>query len=378
MYRYLDARGMQKRVAYDNDLAEAIRLGHVHARTMLAEGENGPWVMAEKHPAYQRLAKLAGVPASKAAPSANRWRTRALLAVPVVVLLAVGLLQVRARQQRAELFAAYQGALLDVQAGRMPPAELLTETPPDGDELEILWIELRAAADVLAGADSAMAAHGITTFDPPATWLTPDYLRSARMYPDVGRHWASYVAFSAQYVARIPQLTRDGLHRYATQAGPSRYRASIMALDVDEKMEERMRPWQTRATIASAGHELHNAFTNSRERVVIGRNGALEVGDPELKMMVDAQINRIRTASRELDVFEQPLRPEQVAILDAPAATVRRGESSGPRTLAGYGSDAQSSGASDRPRETAAEVAARARRAERRVIQSEPGATNRQ
>ena len=326
MYRYLDARGMQKRLAHDNDLADAIRQGLVHAGTMLGEGETGPWLKAEKHPAYQRLAKVAGVSARRAAPSANRWRKPLVVGLPLVALLAIGVHQVRARQHRAELFAAYQGALLDVQAGRMPPADLLTETPPKGDELEILWIDLRAAADVLAGADSAMAAHGVTTFDPPAAWLTPDYLRSARMHPEVGRHWASYVAFNSQYVARIPQLTRDGLHKYATQADPSRYRASIMALDVDEKMEERTKPWRTRATIASAGHELHTALVNSRERVVIGRNGGLEVADNEMRIMVDAQIDRIRTATRELDVFRQPLRADQIAVLDAPAPTVRQSD----------------------------------------------------
>ena len=323
MYRYLDARGMQKRLAYDHDLAEAIRSGEVKPGTMLGEGESGPWVPAARHPAYQRLAKSVGVSPAKAMSSAYRWRKPAIIGASIVALLVVGFMQVRGRQQRAELYTAYQGALLGVQAGRMPPAELLTDTPPDDAELEIPWIDLRAAADVLAGADSAMTAHGITTFDPPSSWLTAEYLRSARMHADVGRHWERYLAFHASFGARIPQLTRDGLHRYAQQAGPSRYRASILALDVEEKMNERMKPWYVRAQIANAAHALHLALSEHRGRVVMARNGAPEFEQWATTSLYNAHIRNLRDRTRELDVFEQPLRPDQIAILDAPAATVR-------------------------------------------------------
>ena len=42
---------------------------------------------------------------------------------------------------------------------------------------------------MIEGADSAMQAHGLSGFDPPAAWLTPVYVRNARMHGDVGRHW---------------------------------------------------------------------------------------------------------------------------------------------------------------------------------------------
>lgn len=322
MYRYIDARGMQKRLAFDNDLADAIRSGEVKPGTMLGEGETGAWVPASRHPAYQRLAKSVGVSAKPAA-SGNAWRRRALIALPVLALVALGYTQVRARQQRAQLTRAYQEALVGVQAGHMPPAELLTAEPPEDERLEIMWIDLRAGADVIAAADSAMARYGVTSFDPPAAWLTPEYLRNARMHGDVGRHWSRYMAFHNGFVARMPQMTRDAMHRYAQLADPSRYRASILALDVDEKMQERMRPWHVRGTIAGAADELHKALVRADGRTTIARSGGLEVSDPSIIYMVNAQLARLKDNVAALPVFEQPLRPDQLAVLDAPPATVR-------------------------------------------------------
>ena len=327
MYRYIDARGMQKRLAYDNDLAEAIRQGDVKPGTMLGEGETGPWVPASRHPAYQRLAKSVGVSTAKSQSGANRWRKPLLIALPVVALIAFGFVQVRARQHRAELFAAYQAGLLEVQAGRMPPAELLTDDAPGDDELDILWIDLKAAADVIEGADSAMQAHGLTGFDPPAAWLTTEYVRNARMHGDVGRHWERYLAFHASFGARMPQLTREGLHRYAQEASPSRYRTSILALDVDDKMQERMKPWYTRAQIATSANDLHRSLSDHRGRVVIGRGGAVEFEDWNTVSMFNSHVRNLRDRMRELDVFDQPLRAEQLAVLDGPQAVLRSASS---------------------------------------------------
>ncbi|HUF12663.1 MAG TPA: hypothetical protein VMN78_06170 [Longimicrobiales bacterium] len=329
MYRYLDARGMTKRLAHESDLAAAMRSGDVHARTMLASGESGPWQPAARHPDFQRIAKLEGIRTTGGGASRSAGRSRLaflgdlsprskLAALAVLMLLAFGGLHARARAERNQLIDSLQQAMLDLSEGRAPSADVLTDEPPDDLTAKLLWIRVRAEDDVRAGVDSAIAAQGIDGFDPPSVWMTDEYLRNAGDYPAVGRHWEAYNRFHSSYAARIPDLTRSAVFRWGIVAGLRPPHTNEINERVEAEMPGRMRRLQARSQVAGSALELHRALADSRGRVVLNRDSVLEFEDSRALGAYNGHLPTIRGATRTVNVFDGELSPIQVAMLNAP------------------------------------------------------------
>lgn len=329
MYRYLDARGMTRKLAHEHDLAEAMRGGEVTARTMLATGETGPWQPAARHPDFQRLAKLHGIrttggdgarPAggSRLAFLADLSPRAKLVAFSGLMLLAFGGMQVRARAERSQLVESLQQAVLDLSEGRAPSPDVLTAGPPDDLVAKLLWIRVRADDEVRAGVDSAIAAQGIAGFDPPSVWMTDEYLRNARDYPEVERHWEAYNRFHAGYAARIPDLTRSAMFRWGIAAGLRPPHTNEVTDRVEAEMPSRMRRFQVRAQVAGSALELHRGLADSRGRVVLNRDSVLEFEDARALGAYNGHVPTIRSAIRDAAVFDAELSPVQLAMLNAP------------------------------------------------------------
>lgn len=329
MYRYLDARGVTKRLAHENDLAEAMRSGEVHARTMLAIGESGPWQPAARHPDFQRLAKLHGIPTTTGGRPRPAGRSplafldelsprSKLAALAGLMLLVFGGMQVRGRAERNQLIEWLQQAMLDLSEGRAPAAGVLTDEPPDDLTAKLLWIRVRADDEVRAGVDSAIAAQGIDGFDPPAVWLTDEYLRNARDHPEVGRHWEAYNRFHAAYAARIPDLSRSAVFRWSIAAGLRPPHTNTVTQQLEAEMPGRMRRFQIRSRVAGSALELHRALADSRGRVVLHRDSVLEFEDAQALGAYNGHLPIIRSAIRDDAVFDGGLSPLQQAMLNAP------------------------------------------------------------
>lgn len=324
MYRYLDANGVARRLADEQALAEAVRNGSVRPGTMLAEGESGGWQMAERHPAFQKLASLAPAPPSRGVgtgglalgPLARLSPGLRIAVVAVLLLVVFGGLHTASGRQGDRLVRDYEEALLEAVAGRRPPSELLTDEPPDEPDAQLLWIRIRAEDEVLAGIEAALAAQGISGFDPPPAWLTREYFRNARSYPHVGAHWEAYNRFHATHAARIPDHIRGAVLRWSARAGLRPPFTNPLTDRIESEMGTRMRPFYIKSSIAGAALELHRALEVSEGRVIV-REDMLEFEDLRTLNAYNDHLPDIRRRTQEMAVFTTGLSEEKEAMLSA-------------------------------------------------------------
>ena len=232
MFRYRDQKGFERRLPNEAALISEIRAGQVKAGTPLAEGVDGPWIAAGRHPAFRRAHTRKGVrgllDVARRSPGSatllRHPRVTAAAGLAVVLLVAGGFTVGHMRERSlAEQRQAYAEATLGFAAGRQPAAELVAGAVGapivDDPALRTLWVRFQVARAIAHSADSSQTTFAVRGFLPPDVWMSDDYVRNPRAFPEVGRHWAAYLAWDSAWSGEAEDLLRTENARRAAEAG---------------------------------------------------------------------------------------------------------------------------------------------------------------
>ena len=202
MFRYRDKHGFEKRLINEAALLVSIRAGDVLPGTPLAEGVDGPWIVAGRHPAFARAGRRSGGPlAALRALRDGGFAKRRIVVLSLVagVLLAgAGFTADYLRAQRlAEQRLALAEGLLGFAEGRTPAPELIAMPAPAVDDavLRTLWVRLQVAHAIDRSIDSTQMRFDIRGFLPPDGWMSDDYVMNPKAYEPIGAHWKAYLSW---------------------------------------------------------------------------------------------------------------------------------------------------------------------------------------
>ena len=281
MFRYRDSKGLERRLPNEAALISEIRAGQVKAGTPLAEGIDGPWMAAGRHPAFRRAHTRKGVRglidvARRTPGSAAMLRHPRMMAgvgVAFVLLVAGGFTVGHMRERSlAEQRHAYAEAMLGFAVGRTPAPELVAAAVgapiTDDPALRTLWVRFQVARAIARSAEAAQTTFAVRGFLPPDGWMSDDYVRNARAFPDIGRHWAAYLAWDSAWADDAEDLLLRENARWATEArlteretfeliDPAEPGLSAVGWDLD-----------LRRQFAAEAHRLHTTLVESRGNVV--------------------------------------------------------------------------------------------------------------
>lgn len=282
MFRYRDAKGFERRLINEAALLEAVRNGVVQASTPLAEGVDGPWGVAGRHPAFRRGRTRPGMRgvldaarASRGGAAVTRYR-RALIAGAIAIVLLVGAgFTVGHMRERAlvEQRRAYADAMLGLASGRSPAPELVAAAVgvpiSDDPALRTLWVRFQVARTIARSADSAQAMFGVRGFLPPEAWMSDEYVRNPRGHAAVGEHWARYLAWDSAWAEQGEDLLMLENARRAAEAGLSE-RQTFELIDPDQPGLSAI-GWdlKLRREFAREASRLHTTLIESRGNVIL-------------------------------------------------------------------------------------------------------------
>ena len=277
MFRYRDFSGREQVVVNETALDAAIRAGDIHAGTPLAEGSDGRWGVAGRHPAFARaLKKMGSLARLRSAYRRRRGvalfthpRRVAAGALAIVVLVAGGFTASHLRERAlAEQRLAYAEAMLGFASGRQPAPDLIAAAvgAPIADDpvLRTLWVRFQVARTIARSADSAQATFAVRGFLPPDGWMTDDYVRSPRAFPEIGRHWAAYLAWDRAWAKGAEDLLFNENARRAAEAGLTE-RETFELIDPEQPGLSAV-GWdlELRRQFAAEAARLHTTLVESR------------------------------------------------------------------------------------------------------------------
>lgn len=280
MFRYRDSKGLVQIVVNETALDEAIRAGDVHASTPLAEGTDGRWGLAGRHPAFARAQKNMGILA-RIRSARRRRRGVALFAHPrrvaaaaiaIVVLVAGGFTASHLRERSlAEQRRAYADAMLGFAAGREPAAELLAAPAPTVDDpaLRTLWVRFQVAQTMAQSEARTQAMFGMRGFLPPAGWMSDEYVQNPRAFAAIGEHWAGYVAWDRAWAEDAEDQLFQENRRRAAEAGLTE-RETFELIDPEQPGLAAV-GWDLdlRRQFATEALALHTTLVESRGNAII-------------------------------------------------------------------------------------------------------------
>ena len=269
MFRYRDSHGFERRLINEAALLVAIRAGDVQSGTPLAEGVDGPWIVAGRHPAFARAGSQR-LPSAIRAIREGGFAKRRLVALALiagVILAAAGFTVDYMREQRlAEQRAALADALLGFAHGRTPAPELLAMPAPlvEDPALRTLWVRVQVARAIAQDVDSTQAGFGIAGFLPPDGWMSDDYVANPKLYDHVGAHWAGYLNWDRYWSPRALDLLRREEAHWAPEAQLSE-RERFELIDPKQPGLGAL-GWdlQLRREFAAEANRLHTTLVESR------------------------------------------------------------------------------------------------------------------
>ena len=273
MFRYRDTKGFERRLINEAALLAAIRAGIVLPGTPLAEGIDGPWGVAGRHPAFARAGESRGflgvVRALRESRLGSHRRVVVVALVAGVLLAAGGFTLDHLRAQRiAEQRLEYADAMLGLALGRQPAPELVARAVGaplvDDASLRSIWVRFQVARAIALSADSAQTAFAIRGFLPPEGWMSDDYVRNARSFGAVGAHWAGYLAFDSAWSDDAEKLLLRETGRRAAEAGLTE-RETFELIDPEQPGLSAV-GWdlELRRQFAAEASRLHTTLVESR------------------------------------------------------------------------------------------------------------------
>ena len=328
MFRYRDAHGIEKRLAHEADLRDAIRDGRIKPGTPLAEGETGRWTVASRNATYKAIVRR-GNAGGGAGNGVSRLLARLTPAqrrfIPMMLFIALAIVGGHVQRQKHDAIVArknaYSSAILGYARGKVPPPELLAEAVPAEDEdplLRQLWVKLHVMEDLRRTIDSLHTAYGITGFDPPEVWLTDPYIRNARSYPRVATHWQNYLRFTRDHGHAMEPVLRRLYSLRAEQAKLSQREFIELIRGEMEGLGSLGWDLSRREDFAEQALLLHEALVSSKGNAYNDR-GEWYFTDPSTQRAWTQRIDVLARLAEDIEKSNQQ-RAERLGVNESQAA----------------------------------------------------------